>query len=250
MASMRTFLHEHAAPGRARLMSASERDEIDSVASEFLAVASKRLDALTASLDRPLEVPLAAAEPNAHHRAHIKAALAILLQQLSALAAHADDFRAAFAAEAAELRGRELVSPALYADDAHHHSATAERGWEEMAGCELEAGDLSADERQLLEAENAQLHADLASMVDEVRSAESKVLEISALSATFAASLSEQAEAIEHIHADTASAADYVRSGNRSLQSAEQHARGFRLYQMLFFVAAACTLLLADWWYS
>jgi hypothetical protein len=41
-----------------------------------------------------------------------------------------------------------------------------------------------------------------------------------------------------------------VRSGNTSLDSAEKHARGFRFYQLLFFLLAGLSLLLCDWWYS
>lgn len=247
IASMRAFLHEHAAPERARLMSSAERDEVDNVGSEFLAVCAKRLDALKATLDHAA----ASAPPGGQHHAHMRAAVAILYDRLGALAARVESFRATFAAEAMGLRGRELLPVAPDRDDGAAAAAGGEpRRWEELAGCELELEGLSAEQRQQLELENEQLHAELNSMVDEVRSAESRIREIAALSSTFAAKLSEQAQSIEHIQQDTVGAAEHVRSGNMSLESAERHARDYRLFQLLFFVLAALTLLLADWWYS
>lgn len=249
--SMRAFLEEHAAPGRARLMSAAERDEVDNVGSEFLAVCTKRLDALKASVEAAPALDRLT-QPGTQHRAHMKGALTILYDQLAALSVHVESFRAAFAAEAMEMRGRDLVPVTLDhgGGASAAHSRGEQRGWEEVAGCELELGNLSAEQMQQLEHENAELLAELNSMVDEVRSVESKMLEISALSSAFAAKLSEQAQSIEHIQQDTLSASEYVRSGNKSLESAERHARDFRLLQLFFFVIAALTLLVADWWYS
>jgi chromosome segregation ATPase len=232
-------------------MSAAKRDEVDNVGSEFLAVCTKRLGALRALVERTPAAERPTAQPGAQHRAHMKGALTTLHDQLAALAAHVESFRAAFAAEAVEMRGRDLVPIAPEHDDAAAARLGEQRGWEEVAGCELELDDgLSAEQLQQLELENAELHAELNSMVDEVRSVESKMLEISALSSTFAARLSEQAQSIEHIQQDTVSASEYVRSGNKSLESAERHARDYRLFQLLFFVIAALTLLIADWWYS
>jgi hypothetical protein len=253
IASMRTFMREQAAPGRTRLMSPAERDEVDNVGSEFLAVCSKRLDALKAVLEHPQPLPAEAAPRSAQHRAHMKGTLNHLYEQLSALAAQLDGFRAAFAEEARRLRERELV-PITRTAAADRHAHAVEPEWEQVAGCVLDDDELlaslSADERQQLEQENAEYEAELHSKVDEVRVAESKMMEISALSSTFAAKLAEQSKSIEHIQEDSIAASEYVRTGNKSLESAERHAKGFRLWWMLFFLLAGVTLLLADWWYS
>lgn len=248
IASMRRFMHEQAATGRARLMSTAERDEVESVAGEFLAVCAKRLEALKILLEQTPPAR-AAAVASAQHIAHMKAMLASLYEQLAALAAHLDAFRAAFAKEAMRMRGRALVVPR----ERDHAGARAERGLEELAGCALDDDDLgalSAEERLQLEAENAELQTELRSMVDDVRLAETKMAEIAALSTTFASKLAEQSKSIEHIEQDTVAATEYVRAGNKSLESAERHGRGFRFYQLTFYVLAGLLLLVADWWHS
>jgi hypothetical protein len=247
IASMRRFMHEQAATGRAQQMSTAERDEVDSVASEFLAVCSKRLAALKALIEHTPASP-SAAVASAQHSAHMKAMLASLHEQLAALVAHLDSFREAFAEEAMRMRGRELIVPRTR----DHTGSRPERSWEALAGCELddELASLSAGERQQLEAENAELQAELSSMVDDVRLAETKMAEIAALSNTFASKLAEQSKSIEHIEQDTVAATEYVRMGNKSLESAERHGQGFRFYQLMFYVVAGLLLLLADWWYS
>lgn len=52
------------------------------------------------------------------------------------------------------------------------------------------------------------------------------------------------------IYTDSIHAAEAVRAGNRSLESAERHTRSSRLFQVGFFVVASLLLLLLDWWHS
>ena len=83
---------------------------------------------------------------------------------------------------------------------------------------------------------------------DEVRAAESKVVEISRLQTILTANIAQQAEQIDAVYASTLEASENVVAGNDELKKAVRSSIDFRLGAFLFYLMCSLCLLFLDWY--
>lgn len=107
---------------------------------------------------------------------------------------------------------------------------------------------LSDQQRQMLELENASLLQEFESKITEIRRAETQLMEISELQNQLGQHLTEQMEKTEFLFTEAQSTADQIRSGNEQLKEAGKTNAETRKWILLLFILAAVVLLFLDWY--
>lgn len=128
----------------------------------------------------------------------------------------------------------------LASDDASAGASAA------AAADDADAG-LTPELRAALEAENGALVAQLQNDLDEARTLESKMLEISELLTLFSEKVAEQHETVEALYEDAQTSHEYLVKSTEQLRSAAAHGVDFRLFVMLFLIIASFSLLFLEW---
>ncbi|XP_045603233.1 syntaxin-18 isoform X2 [Procambarus clarkii] len=110
------------------------------------------------------------------------------------------------------------------------------------------SGDLSAEERQMLEEENAHLYKEVMSNHEEVRQITRQVVELSQMQDLFSENVDLQAHQIEENQETIMASTENVRSGNEQVREAMRKDAGFRVWIMFFLIVMSCTILFLDWY--
>ncbi|KAF2901439.1 hypothetical protein ILUMI_04744 [Ignelater luminosus] len=107
---------------------------------------------------------------------------------------------------------------------------------------------LSAEEMQMFESENAHLFNELNSLSDEVKQIESKVVHITELQELFSEKVLQQEGDIERIATTVASSTDNVKDANEQIRQAIQRNAGLRVWVLFFLLVMSFSLLFLDWY--
>ncbi|XP_042215532.1 syntaxin-18-like isoform X1 [Homarus americanus] len=109
-------------------------------------------------------------------------------------------------------------------------------------------GELSAEERQMLEKENAHLYKELMSNQEEVRQITRQVVELGQMQDLLSENVDLQAHQIEEIQETIMAATENVREGNEQVREAMRKDAGFRVWIMFFLIVMSCSILFLDWY--
>jgi len=120
-------------------------------------------------------------------------------------------------------------------------------GWEDTELLEDEA--LDGAEQAQLQMENDVLQKELETTVEQAREAESRMLEISHLSHSFA-NVDQQSSEVEALFKQAEQTSENLVRGNAYLDSATKQSRDFRLLVLSFFLFSSFGLLFLDWYYD
>lgn len=109
-------------------------------------------------------------------------------------------------------------------------------------------GELSTEERQMLEEENLHLYKDLMSNQEEVRQITKQVVELGQMQDFFSEKVDVQAHQIEKIQETIMASTENVKEGNEQVREAMRKDAGFRVWIMFFLIVMSCTILFLDWY--
>jgi t-SNARE complex subunit (syntaxin) len=87
-------------------------------------------------------------------------------------------------------------------------------------------------------------------MVEQAREAETRMLEISSLSHSFATKVDEQESEVETLFQHAEQTSENLVRGNAYLDSAAKHSRDFRLLVLSILLLSSFGLLFLDWYYE
>ncbi|KAI9098335.1 hypothetical protein DFS34DRAFT_109512 [Phlyctochytrium arcticum] len=110
------------------------------------------------------------------------------------------------------------------------------------------AMNLSAQERQLLESENAALLEELESNIEQVRETTQSLQTISNLQSRLSHELQQQSETIDLLYDDAWRSTDRVKSANVQLVKAQRNLGDARIWILVFLVMASAILLFLDYY--
>jgi len=116
---------------------------------------------------------------------------------------------------------------------------------EEMSGM---LGEISSDERQMLEEENRHLYQELMSNQEEVKQITRQVVELSQMQDLLTENVDIQAHQIEEIQDTIMAATENVRGGNEQVREAMSKDAGFRVWILFFLIVMSFTILFLDWY--
>ncbi|XP_050737345.1 syntaxin-18-like isoform X2 [Eriocheir sinensis] len=111
-------------------------------------------------------------------------------------------------------------------------------------------GELSPEERQMLEEENDHLYKELQSNHEEVRQITKQVVELGQMQDLLSENVELQATQIDKIQETIIAATENVREGNEQVREAMRKDAGFRVWIMFFLIVMSCTILFLDWYNS
>ncbi|KAK7051135.1 Syntaxin-18, partial [Halocaridina rubra] len=109
-------------------------------------------------------------------------------------------------------------------------------------------GELSSEERQMLEEENLHLYKELMSNQEEVKQITRQVVELGQMQDFFSEKVDIQAHQIEEIQDTIMAATESVKEGNEQVREAMRNDAGFRVWIMFFLIVMSCTILFLDWY--
>lgn len=112
----------------------------------------------------------------------------------------------------------------------------------------MEDDQLTAEELQMFESENAQLYNELNSLSEEVRQIERKVVKIAELQDVFTEKVLQQERDVERISSMVVGATENVRDANTQIRQAIQRNAGLRVYVLFFLLVMSFSLLFLDWY--
>lgn len=107
---------------------------------------------------------------------------------------------------------------------------------------------LSQEQVQMLEKENSVMLKDLNNTLNQVKSAEKALLEISTLQTQLTNHLAVQTVQTDKLYADAIATTDKVGQGNSQLMTARERNRSSRKFMLIFLIGASFVLLFLDWY--
>ncbi|KAI7892079.1 uncharacterized protein EV154DRAFT_506234 [Mucor mucedo] len=107
---------------------------------------------------------------------------------------------------------------------------------------------LSQEQVQMLEKENSIMLEDLNNTLNQVKSAEKALLEISTLQTQLTNHLAVQTVQTDKLYADAIATTDKVGQGNMQLMTARERNRSSRKFMLIFLIGASFVLLFLDWY--
>ncbi|KAI7870526.1 hypothetical protein BDF14DRAFT_1720542 [Spinellus fusiger] len=108
--------------------------------------------------------------------------------------------------------------------------------------------ELSQEQLQLLEQENATMLENLNTTLNQVHSAEKALMEISTLQSQLANHLAVQTLQTERLYGDSVATTERVEQGNLQLIKTRENNRGTRKFMLIFLLGASLVLLFLDWY--
>ncbi|RUS20579.1 snare-complex protein syntaxin-18 N-terminus-domain-containing protein [Endogone sp. FLAS-F59071] len=108
--------------------------------------------------------------------------------------------------------------------------------------------ELSPQQLQMLEAENAGIMKELEGTLEQVKSAEKALLEIATLSTQLSTNLAAQTELTDRLHAEAVATTGRVVEGNAQLAQARERNAGTRKWVLVFLLTASVVILFLDWY--
>lgn len=263
-------------------MSEAERDDVDAETQRFLQACGESIEGLKQHAAAEAGELTAKGRPvvSAQLSAHRQATLQLLYDQLKRVASIFDEHRGYRLRRATEERDRRLGAAAEAAGSFGHGGAlaalpsgseqgvsfgrfgsaiTVGRGHDQRAevvnldwgeGEVLEDEPLDEAEQAQLQLENEALQKELETMVEQAREAETRMLEISSLSHSFATKVDEQESEVETLFQHAEQTSENLVRGNAYLDSAAKHSRDFRLLVLSILLLSSFGLLFLDWYYE
>ncbi|XP_067010204.1 syntaxin-18 [Anabrus simplex] len=107
---------------------------------------------------------------------------------------------------------------------------------------------LSAEELQMFESENAQLYNELNNLTEEVKQIESKVVRIAELQEIFTEKVLQQDIDIDRIVTTVVGSTENVKDANEQIRQAIQRNAGLRVWILFFLLVMSFSLLFLDWY--
>ncbi|KDR16158.1 syntaxin-18 [Zootermopsis nevadensis] len=107
---------------------------------------------------------------------------------------------------------------------------------------------LSSEEMQMFEAENAQLYNELNSLTEEVKQIESKVVRIAELQEIFTEKVLQQDKDIDRITSTVIGTTENVKDANEQIRQAIQRNAGYRVWTLFFFIVMSFSLIFLHWY--
>ncbi|KAL9545698.1 hypothetical protein MBANPS3_007034 [Mucor bainieri] len=107
---------------------------------------------------------------------------------------------------------------------------------------------LSQEQIQMLEKENSVMLEDLNNTLNQVKSAEKALLEISTLQTQLTNHLAAQTIQTDKLYADAIATTDKVEQGNLQLFRARERNKSSRNFMLIFLMGASFVLLFLDWY--
>lgn len=107
---------------------------------------------------------------------------------------------------------------------------------------------LSKEQVQMLEKENSIMLEDLNNTLNQVKSAEKALLEISTLQTQLTDHLAAQTLQTDRLYADAIATTDKVEQGNLQLMTARERNKSSRKFTLAFLIGASFVLLFLDWY--
>ncbi|KAI8891279.1 hypothetical protein K501DRAFT_281357 [Backusella circina FSU 941] len=107
---------------------------------------------------------------------------------------------------------------------------------------------LSAEQVQMLEKENSVMLEDLNNTLNQVKTAEKALIEISTLQTQLANHLAAQTIQTDKLYADAIATTETVERGNLQLISARERNKSSRKFMLAFLIGASFVLLFLDWY--
>jgi syntaxin 18 len=107
---------------------------------------------------------------------------------------------------------------------------------------------LSSEEMQMFEAENAQLYNELNSLTEEVKQIESKVVRIAELQEIFTEKVLQQEKDIDRIGSTVIGTTENIKGANEQIRQAIQRNAGLRVWILFFLAVMSFSLLFLDWY--
>lgn len=107
---------------------------------------------------------------------------------------------------------------------------------------------LSAEQVQMLEKENSLMLEDLNNTLNQVKTAEKALIEISTLQTQLANHLAAQTIQTDKLYADAIATTETVERGNLQLISARERNKSSRKFMLAFLIGASFVLLFLDWY--
>ncbi|GAA5922352.1 Ufe1p [Sporobolomyces koalae] len=154
-------------------------------------------------------------------------------------------------------KGKDKVVPSIYRPLDQNYPAYDEDEEDDDEGMLLgaEAGDplskeLTQEQIQQFEAEESLLLKATQSDLEALKTAESSLLEISALQSQLAVHLSQQSELTDQLWAEAVEVSGRVQDGNQQLKKAKERGRDSRIWLLVFLFGSSFTLLFLDYYSS
>jgi len=107
---------------------------------------------------------------------------------------------------------------------------------------------LSSEEMQMFESENAQLYNELNSLTEEVKQIESKVVRIAELQEIFTEKVLQQEKDVDRIGSTVIGTTENMKDANEQIRQAIQRNAGFRVWLLFFLIVMSFSLLFLDWY--
>ncbi|KAI9025769.1 hypothetical protein CLU79DRAFT_743005 [Phycomyces nitens] len=107
---------------------------------------------------------------------------------------------------------------------------------------------ISQEQLQMLERENSVMLEDLNNTLNQVRTAEKALLEISNLQSQLTHHLAVQTLQTERLYGDSIATTERVEQGNLQLIQSRERNRGTRKFMLAFLLGASLVLLFLDWY--
>lgn len=107
---------------------------------------------------------------------------------------------------------------------------------------------ISPEEIQTLALENSQIHDELLTLNDEVKSIGKKVVQISKLQELFTEKVMEQEVELNNLHETAIRSSENVREGNELIRDAMMKNASTRVFILFYIVTLGFTILFLDWY--
>lgn len=147
----------------------------------------------------------------------------------------------------AAMQATSVRSAPVYAYNAAEDDGTATEAETEMAVRETL---LSAEQLQQFESENSQILEEFENQVSQIRSVQTKLMEIAELSSELQQHLSSQTEMTDRLMTEAEQTTVDVSTGNQQLSQAKRRNKTMRLYITTIFLVLSFTLLFLDYYAS
>jgi len=108
--------------------------------------------------------------------------------------------------------------------------------------------ELSAEDIQMFESENAQLYNELNTLTEEVKQIESKVVHIAELQEIFTEKVLDQDKDLDRLMTTVVGSTENVKEANEQIRQAIQRNAGLRVWILFFLLVMSFSLLFLDWY--
>lgn len=108
--------------------------------------------------------------------------------------------------------------------------------------------ELSAEDIQMFESENAQLYNELNTLTEEVKQVESKVVHIAELQEIFTEKVLDQDRNLDRLMTTVVGSTENVKEANEQIRQAIQRNAGLRVWILFFLIVMSFSLLFLDWY--